>query len=570
MGTSRWIVSCVALLATACGAGDNQLDPGDLELRDLLGISPEVASAWTTGQRASARRVIDDGLRQPEAPPIRASPASIDQAELTDQRVSRALASVDADRAGHDAGALGLVHVAIGGRELLVTPRAATIDPPVKRPVELRLAGWDAEPAWGQLPARGPDVLSALATAAGHTSGPVVVTPAPGLAMAAGYLPATTTDAARLVINPVLLAALEPVAAGSDSSAGRGRDVQRSRPSSALPAQIAAAGPPRPITTSGGGNPYSFYGSVAECASAQRTRCEACLHDSSCTAVTNAGDGNAECKTLGANNGRGYFLICINLALAIDAVSSCTATGAPACSRDTHASESIASLEANTGFLDDAACGGPLDGCLATIYGAPHGEFPGPGSSAGSAAPSPRHTSIDCGDAWSSSQDANCELDPSCELEGPSCDDSQSYDGACSDSNDQSGCDDSGGTDTSDGCSSDSGGSCGSDSSSSCDSGDSGGDCGGGGGGGDCSGGGGGDCGGGGGDCSGGGGDCNAAARRHRGVAGSVTPSVVWAFLPLPFAALVRRRARRRRVAAEYAEGNAGGRDDAQNGDLPS
>jgi hypothetical protein len=565
METSRLIVSCVALLATACGAGDNQLDPSDLELRDLLGISPEAASAWNSGQRASARRVIDDGLRQPEAPPIR---APLEQAEPTDQRVSSALASVDADRARHDAGALGLVHVAIGGGELLVTPRAATIDLHVQRPVELRLAGWDAEPAWGQLPARGPDVLSALATAAGHTSGPVVVTPAPRLAMAAGYVPATATDAARLVINPVVLAALEPVAAGSDSSAGRGRDVQRSRPSNASPAEIAAAeapsppSPPSPITTSGGANPYSFYGSVAECASAQRTRCQACLHDGSCTAITNAGDGDAECTTLGANHGRGYFLICINLALAIDAVSSCTEAGAPACSRDPHASESISSLEANAEFLDDAACGGPLDGCLATIYGAPHGEFPGPGSDAGSVAPPPRHTSIDCGDAWSS-QDTNCELDPSCELDGPSCDDSQSYDGACSDSNDQSGCDDSGGTDTGDGCSSDSGESCGSDSTSSCDSGDGGGDCGGGGD--DCSGGGGEDCSGGGGDCSGGGGDCNAAARRHRGAAGSVTPSVVWAFLPLPLAALVRRRARRRRAAAEYAEGN----DDAQNGELP-
>jgi hypothetical protein len=322
---------------------------------------------------------------------------------------------------------------------------------------------------------------------------------------------------------------------------------------------VVATAQPSAIAATGGGNPYSFYGSVAECASAQRARCDACLQDRSCTAIT-GGDGNAECTTLGANDGRGTFLICIDLALAIDAVSSCAAAGAPSCARDTHASESISSLENNADFLDDATCGGALDDCLAALYGAPKGDFPGPGSGSGTTAPPPRHTSIDCSDACSS-QDSNCEVDPNCELDGPSCDESQSSGGACADSNGQSGC--SGGDGGGGGCSGDSEDACGSENASGCDNGDcsggggGGGDCSGGGGGGDCGGGGGGgDCGGGGGggDCGGGGGgDCNVAGKHHRAARGSVTPTAVWAFLPVPFAAIVRRRARRRRAIAECA-----------------
>lgn len=320
------------------------------------------------------------------------------------------------------------------------------------------------------------------------------------------------------------------------------------------------AGAPGAVAADGAGNPYTFYGSIAECASAQRARCEACVADHSCAAITDASDGNAECMTLGDSNGRGYFLICIDLALAIDAVASCTQAGAPSCPRDTHASESLASLGRNADFLDDAACGGALDHCLAELYGAPKGDFPGPGSGSGTAPP--RHTSIDCGDACSDA-DTNCDADPDCELDGPSCDDSESTGGACADSNEQSGCSDSGGGGG--GCSGDSEDACGADNSSGCDNGDcgggggGGGDCGGGGGGGDCGGGGGGDCSGGGGDCGGGGGDCNIAGKPGRGARGRVSPTVLWAFLPLPFAVLARRRALRRRAAAEPVADDAPG-----------
>ena len=328
----------------------------------------------------------------------------------------------------------------------------------------------------------------------------------------------------------------------------------------ALTAATCAAGNDR-LDASVQANPYSFYGSVAECAAAQSERCAACLPDHACTAITKDSDGGAECAVLEADGARGAFLICIDLALAIEPVATCAASTAPSCPRDTHASESLSSLASNAEFLDDAACGGALDACLASIYGPAPGNLPRPGSGAGTTSP-PRDTAIDCSDSWS--DDSNCDSSPDCEVDGPSCEDSASSDGACSSSNEQSGCDDSG--DNS--CSGDSEDSCGSEDNTSCDSSDcgggnggdcssdsgGGGDCGGGGG--DCGGGGGGDCGGGGGgDCGGGGGgDCNVAGSRGRGTGGSLLFAVVWAALPLPFAALASRRARRRRVAAQRAD----------------
>jgi hypothetical protein len=342
----------------------------------------------------------------------------------------------------------------------------------------------------------------------------------------------------ELVTNPsrpfVLCVLLASAGAAAASPAG-----------AASPAANAAA------------NPYSFYGSVAECAAAQRDRCAACLAAGSCTAITN-GNGNAECMRLTANGGRGEFLICINLALAIDAVTACAASRAPSCPRDTGASQSLSSLEANASFLDDPACAAPLDACLAALYGPPGSGFPGPGSG-GSASPRPRSTSIGCDDSFSG--DPNCDASPDCELDGPSCDAPE--DGACEDSNEQSGCSDSGGGDGEGGgdCSSSGdGGDCSSGDGGDCSSGD-GGDCSGGGGGADCS------SSGGGGDCSGGGGggECNAGGRRGRSGMG-LPVAIAWALLPIPFATIVRRRAERRRARAEYdAEPNTA--PDAQSSD---
>ncbi|HEX3758900.1 MAG TPA: hypothetical protein VHW23_09350, partial [Kofleriaceae bacterium] len=65
-------------MLAACSAGNNSVDPGDLELRDLLGISPEVATAWDGTQRSAARRVLAGGLRA--APPDELDPSPRDDA----------------------------------------------------------------------------------------------------------------------------------------------------------------------------------------------------------------------------------------------------------------------------------------------------------------------------------------------------------------------------------------------------------------------------------------------------------------------------------------------------------
>jgi len=449
----RVLVCCIL---AAC-AGDNRLDPSDLELRDVLGVSPETAMAWDAGQRAAARRVIDAALHD----------APSQTALASDRSVEKALAVADGDREKHHLPAMGVVALDAGR----ATSRISTLAPRAALPIELKFAGWADRPGWAELPARGIDVLSTLATDAGHRNGPVVVTPAPHLAVIAGYVPG---NPARLVVNPVLLASLEP------------------RPPGA-PSVVAS----EPIA-----NPYTFYSSVGECATAQRTRCEACLPNGTCTPLTGLGDGMAECRQLALDDGRGYSLVCINFALAIDSVAACAA--ASGCPIDSHAAESISSLDHNADFLDRAECANPLDRCLEVH--------------AGTAPPSTSPSS------------------PSESCDASGCD-ASGCDGACDDSGGSSGADD--------GCSS--------DSSDGCDGGDSGGDCGGGGGddcssssgGGDCGGGGGGDCAGdSGGDCSGGGGDdCNVGGTRSHGY--------LWACLPLPFAVIARRRADRRRARKE-------------------
>src|SRR5262249_26433855 len=147
----------------------------------------------------------------------------------------------------------------------------------------------------------------------------------------AGYLPATASGPAQLVVNPVALAALEPRELYEPTTAaGVAAAAAPAAPGGAPAATAPAAADP-------GGNPYSFYGSVAECAAAQRDRCDACLANNACTAITPSADGNSECGQLAANGGRGYYLICINLSLAINAVASCAARDASSCARDTHA-----------------------------------------------------------------------------------------------------------------------------------------------------------------------------------------------------------------------------------------
>jgi hypothetical protein len=381
-------------------------------------------------------------------------------------------------------------------------------------------------------------------------TGPRVGAPRPRRAAGAVYV----TPGWRLRGNTVVLAALEPAAevapAGGAATttpgvSSGGVAVPSKRPAGKLGSIVlfptGGSVPAAGATAVSKGNPYSFYQSIGACAADQRARCVSCLPEGSCVPVTDMTDGNTECSQLGANGERGFSLVCINLALAIDAVASCTAERAPSCPQDVRASESFASLENNARFFDDGACGQPLDACLLKVFGDspdPTPPPPLPSDPAPACDPDGCDSDPGCDDACSG--ETTCEGD-----DGSSCDSGGdcggSEGGGCGDGEDACG----GGENSA--CSE---GDCGSEGGG-CDGGGEG--CEGGGGG--CEGGegcegGGGDCGGGGGGCSDGG-DCSTGKRKHRSHGTLI--AVLWALLPVPFAAFIRRRSRKQCAAREAA-----------------
>ncbi|HEY4181122.1 MAG TPA: hypothetical protein VGM90_29965 [Kofleriaceae bacterium] len=544
------VVVCALFGLGSCGAGETRIDPADLELRDLLGLSPDVALEWNAEQRAAARSVIATGFDEEEP----ATQVALVDAPTADQRVAATLAAMDAKRDAAGAKALGLVTIASVPVGIDATPhaahhaRSATTGTAASPAIEIVLANeWDAH-SWARLPARGLDVLTALADDAGHHSGPLTVAPSARLTVIASY------EGGRLLVNPIALAALEP----DRDEVALATQLERATPVVG-PARIATPDNPYAAVTdeakklaAAGGNPYSFYGSIGECAAAQRTRCEACLPSGNCEPITNT-DGTTECNRLAEDDGRGYFLICANLAIAINSVNNCALDKAPSCPHDETAANRFDSLEANAAYVDDPACGQPLDKCLSDIYGAPDQQFPTYSDGGVEPAPTqPRDTSVNCGDGCSNSQTNNCEFSPSCNVQGPSCNNSASCDSTCSDSN-------SGGNSSCDSCNNDtssssgnSGGdcsSCNSDSGSSSSGGN------------DNCGGGSGDSGCGGGGCSGNGGNgcssssssnssCNVARKDDpKGEGGpgwTLILSLGWAFAPIPVAGFIRRRSKKR------------------------
>lgn len=120
MGPSRWGIVCLALSA-ACSAADNTVDPADLELRDLLGLSPEVASTWNSTQRAAARHVLGAGFREASA----ASQIAFPPDTGPDVRVASWRAAADARRSADSLDPLGVVRVAVGAHDLALTARMA-------------------------------------------------------------------------------------------------------------------------------------------------------------------------------------------------------------------------------------------------------------------------------------------------------------------------------------------------------------------------------------------------------------------------------------------------------------
>ena len=566
---------CAAWLAvaSACTSGDRRLEPDELDARDLLGVSPRVAAGWDAGQRAGARAVLWEAWREGEAA------ASLPGEVRDAPSAARLLSALDAEREADGEPPMVAAAAVAGARSVRLAGLPVVEDPAPAAAGSLVAVDWRDEEL--ELVARGGDLLVEVARRGGHdVAADLPVHPARGRPFGAVYL----GPELGLLVNPVLLAALEPAAGAAVVAVARPVEA-------AAREQAPAPGPreagSRPVASDGvGGNPYSFFGSVEECAAYQRLRCEECLPSASCEQTARGvADGDAECTRLGEDGGRGYFLYCANLSLAIETVSICAEDEAPSCAQVTSASNDIAQLEANAVFLDDATCLAGLDACLAEIYGDPDQEFPGPvGSDAGPAPapPEPRETETSC-----SGSDVNCEFSPQCDADcSSSCDDAFSCDADCNGSGSSGGCDSCGGGgdsgtsggDSGCGCDDDSGGGAGGGGG-----GDGGGGCGGGGdsGGGDsgCGGGGcgdGGGCGGGdGGGCGGGGDGCNggggggggggcvvsgrppaAAAgrcRRSGGAAGLL--ALFWALAPLPYLERCRRRARRREAERARAAG---------------
>jgi hypothetical protein len=567
------VIICLFLasaVAPGCGAADSAVDPGDLALRDLLGVSPELAAGWDQAERARAREVIAHAAAASEdAPdPVRLAQAGDDRGVIV-----AAMLAVDEQRRARGREPVLLAWVLAEAQQLEVLPvageamdMASSADPSA-----LVFEGWDpaVQPGWAELSLREPGLLAALARQAGYRDEPrpLPVIPAPQAPFAMIFVDAGARS--FIAVNPVLLAAQEPqepqeradlvtrAGAGPATAAARlrTRDVIRA------PGGRAADIVSRPnVVLAAGGNPYSFFGSINECAAFQRRRCEACTAEGSCEAVTrDAESGLAECQALGAGDGAGYFLLCINLSLAIGTVSDC-ADDASQCAQAPGAGNQLLALELNRVFLDDATCASALDDCLADIFGQPDGNFPGPGQP--EPPPPPRDVEPSCGGSG-----ANCELSPSCEssCSAGSCDNAVSC-GGCEGGSCEgcqgSGCEGGG----CDGCESSGGGGGGGGGSSGCDDGGGDGGCGGesceggcdggcdgsGCDGGGCDGGGcdGGGCSSGceGGDCSGGsGGSCGSSCSvtRRRGH-GQTALGVVWLLAPCVFLELRRRRERRR------------------------
>lgn len=550
--------------ALGCGAADSSVDPGDLELRDLLGIAPEVAAGWDATERARARAILSRASGRASEEP--AEPVRLGLGTDEREAIIASMSAVDEQRRELGRDPLVVAWVLVEHQQVEVLPvsgervNVAMASASAPEPSSLVLDGWEqaTRAGWDELAQRQPGLLSSLARQAGFRDEPepLPVIPAPQEPFAVIFVDAGARS--FLAVNPVLLAAQEP----SDSG---GEDIAFARPD----APGAAPGPRAPVVvgvpvTGGapgdtalaetaaaapaGGNPYSFFGSINECAAFQRQRCQECATDTSCETVTRDAESVAsECEALSADSERGYYLLCINLALAMATVADC-ADDTAQCPQVSNAGNQLAALAFNDVFLDDTTCAGALDGCLSDIFGSPEEDFPGPGSP--DPPPPPRDTDLSCGDP-----NINCEFSPSCSSSCSvgSCDNALSCGGCEGSSCEGSSCESCESCDSSGG-----GGGGGGGGSSGCD--DGGGGGGGGGGSSGCEGGGcdggcdsggcdSGGCDGGcdGGSCSGGSDSCNSScsvARRQGN--GQTALALLWVLAPCVFLEYRRRRERRR------------------------
>src|SRR3569623_485374 len=126
-------------LIAACAA-DHRVDPIDLELRDVLGIAPDVALTWNADERAAARQVLEAGIH---AVATRSTiDATVGRAPTHDRSLATALAAADAVRAQQREAPLGVVALAVGHDHLPAAARASTHAPRRGPALAGPLAGW--------------------------------------------------------------------------------------------------------------------------------------------------------------------------------------------------------------------------------------------------------------------------------------------------------------------------------------------------------------------------------------------------------------------------------------------
>lgn len=363
MGPS-WLVAMVCLGSAACGAADDRVDPGDLALRDLLGVMPQVVAGWDEAQRAAARQVLAAGLTAgPEM--VLLAPLADDEAALV-----RAVAVSDAalDDRGEDA--RGLVVVSAPRTELRVVagPQATALLEAATAPPAVELV---AVPRAWPCPAAPCDlaVLAALAADAAPDAAAVRVQPVAQLAVIAA-LTDGPDGAPTLLVNPVVTAVGVPIGldrAGPGGAAGAGGTSDE-------PAAASIAPPPlvRGSWT---------YGATRDgCASQVAADCTTCLSGGLCEPVWPSVSGMQACTTLAADAPRNYELVCVNLAVSLADVRACLQDRAPSCAIDVDAIDLPAELTNNAVFVDDGGCRSALDDCLAQLYGAGDGGGDGCGA----------------------------------------------------------------------------------------------------------------------------------------------------------------------------------------------
>jgi hypothetical protein len=368
---------------SGCGSSDGELDPADLEVRDLLGLEPQIGLRWDAEDRADARRLLTGAMNRP---PEAACDLTLGYGSTPGERALASLDMHDHDLVEQEAPPVMTARIETVGEldgtaSLHVVPLAVDVDALLDRPTDPaapspHLVGWQS---WPELAVRAPALLVELARAAGHpATDELSIEAAPRAPVAAAYLPAQRT----LLVNPILLAALDPAAAASAASGGSAPRIVLG----ALPAV----------------NPYNFYASLGDCTLDQQARCNACIASGGCDPESDAVSGLVECMTLTADP-RGFALFCANLALAIVTVAECMAADAPTCPTVEGAGDQLSALQANAPVLDDPSCLAALNGCLNSIYGT------GGGGSSADAGPTPPPRNATC---------TNCEGD--CEKD---CDD---------------------------------------------------------------------------------------------------------------------------------------------------